>query len=314
MKDIKQISIKRSITNNYATYKIELPHEYLQELELLGEDSTVNITYKNNKLIITKATMKLYNDLSSSEKVAQIHKYRNLYGNGKVGKELISEIEKYFGISYRTVYRALKENVTPDILAETELIDKQSDDNKNIKVFFSKRQVKDKYDYVAGRVAITPSFATAFITGKKLSQIKDMDGALYEPEKSTFHTIAHVIEEEGVKKIILRKPLKVEKVDDIFRCEMPRELIKEIGVDKENTEISIKLSKHTIEVGKPVIKLRKNSKAYNDNYDYSEEVLPLKSEYAAAIINKDLKENSNDINEFSVILETKEDYLVLKNK
>ena len=314
MKDIKKIGIKRSITNNYATYKIELPHEYLQELDLLGEDSSVNIAYKNKKLIITKATKKLYNDLSSSEKIAQIHKYRDMYGIGKVGKELIGDIENYFGISYRTVYRALKENVTSDVLAGTELIDKQSEDNKNIKVFFSQRKVKGKYDYIAGRLAITPTFATAFITGKNLSQINDMDGALFEPDKSTFLSIAQIIEEEDTKKIILRKPLKVNKSTDSYKCEMPREFMKEIGVGKDNTEVNIKLSNGTIEVGKPVEKLRKNSKSYNDNYNYSEEVLPIKTEYATEIANKNSKEKCEDINEFSLILERKEDYLVLKNK
>ena len=315
MNEIKKISIKRSITNNYATYKIELPHEYLQELDLLGEDSSVNIAYKNKKLIITKATKKLYSDFSANEKTAQIHKYREMYGNGKVGKELIGEIEQYFGVSYRTVYRALKEEVAPNVLADTELIDKQSDDNKNIKVFFSKRNVMGKYDYVAGRLAITPTFATAFITGKKISQINDRDGALYEPEKSTFQTIAQISEEDGVKRIVLRNPLKVKKAADIYKCEMPREYISEIGIDKANTDINIKLSKGAVEVTRAVEKLRKNAKAYSDNYNYSEEVLPLKPEYAAAIINKNSKEKSeDDIKEFSVIIETKENCIVIKNK
>ena len=141
-----------------------------------------------------------------------------------------------------------------------------------------------------------------------------MDSKFVLSDKSTFLSIAQIIEEEDTKKIILRKPLKVNKSTDSYKCEMPREFMKEIGVGKDNTEVNIKLSNGTIEVGKPVEKLRKNSKSYNDNYNYSEEVLPIKTEYATEIANKNSKEKCEDINEFSLILERKEDYLVLKNK
>lgn len=134
----KTSNIYVTLTNDIANFKVRLPWNWLQKLGLTETDKEICISYKDKKLVISKAKEVLFANLSKHEKVLQIKKYEQMngYKYDRV-KDLMEEMEEYFKVTYRTIYRYSKENVSLEELENVQLIQEQNENAKNVNIILN---------------------------------------------------------------------------------------------------------------------------------------------------------------------------------
>lgn len=163
----KDGNINISVTNNYCNFKCGIPMEWLKIIDVNSNQKGINISYRDKKLFITKQSYKEFRELSPKEKNLQIKKYELLYSSKyKQKKELISKMEEYYDISYRTAYRHLKETINQNELNDVELIESQKKDSRNINVMYV--QISK---YIIPIITIPTNVAILFLKGKTYDEL-----------------------------------------------------------------------------------------------------------------------------------------------
>lgn len=135
----KSSNVYVSITNNVVNFKVRIPWDWCKEIGITEKEKEINIRYENAKLIIEKANKVLFSDLSKKDKMLQLNKYKELYGNNyEKQKDFFKDLEEYFQITYRTAYRYLNEKILKEDLKQVELLDKQNKHSRNVNLMFRK--------------------------------------------------------------------------------------------------------------------------------------------------------------------------------
>lgn len=165
-KTVNKSNIYLSIVNETANFKMRLPQFWCKEIGINEKEKEICISIEDDKLVIKKATNKLFLKLDKKEKALQIKKYELMNGYKHTKKELIEEMEEYYQVSYRTIYRLLKEEVDLEELENVKLLDKQDPLERNVNVILS--NYKNSIIYT---VSIPTNLAMIFLRGKTYDEL-----------------------------------------------------------------------------------------------------------------------------------------------
>lgn len=160
-----------TVTNGFSNFKLRVPLEWLQLINISEHDKKLNLSYEDKYLYLQKKDIVKFSDLKAKEKALQLRKFELIYEREcETKKELFSKMEEYFGISYRTAYRALKEDVSLEEINNTVLIDKQEDNTSNTNVMFPTVNTDDK-QYIIPTITIPPNLAILLLEGKTYEKL-----------------------------------------------------------------------------------------------------------------------------------------------
>lgn len=176
-----------------ANFKIRLLWDWCKRIGLNEKEKQVCISYEDGKLIIKKAYEKYFTSLTKHEKVLQVKKYEMLYGyKNDVKKELIQSMEEYFNVSYRTIYRLLKEEVSIEEVENVKLMKKQEfNENRNINLMTS--------EYKGSKVnvlTIPTHLAVQFLTGKTYEELNIKNAVDLYPNNVNAPISMRLVEDE----------------------------------------------------------------------------------------------------------------------
>lgn len=156
-----------TITNNVANFKVRLPWEWCKQIGITEEERGICIKYENDKLIIERQNEILFADLSTEDKILQINKYRSLYrAYYDKQKDFISEVEKYFKITYRTAYRYLKKELSTEQLEDVVLMGEQDEHSRNVNIM-----IRSGIESVTATITIPSALAIQFLQGKTCEEL-----------------------------------------------------------------------------------------------------------------------------------------------
>ena len=166
-KTVNQTNIYISIVNETANFKIRLPWTWCKEMGIDTDNKSVCISVEGANLVVKKATDKLFLELNKKEKSMQIKKYLSIYGQKYNKKELMSKMEEYFQVSYRTIYRLLKEEIDEAEIENVELIKNQNSLERNVNIILSNYK-----NSIIATISIPTSLAMIFLNGKTYEELK----------------------------------------------------------------------------------------------------------------------------------------------
>lgn len=156
-----------TITNNVANFKIRVPWDWCKKLGISEAERGICIKYEGDNLIIEKRKEILFTDLSTEDKILQINKYRSLYrAYYDKQKDFISEVEKYFKITYRTAYRYLKQELSAEQLENVKLMGEQNENSRNINLM-----LRSGIETVTATLTIPSALAILFLQGKTSEEL-----------------------------------------------------------------------------------------------------------------------------------------------
>lgn len=182
----KQSNIYVTLTNNVVNFKIRIPWQWCKDIGVTEEDRSICIGYKNNKLCIEKRELNLFSTLDKKEKTLQIKKYMEKYYNENIvlrnissketpskeeiklikkqNKLLIKEMEDYFKVSYRTIYRYMNEEASEEV-RNTDLIEEQDDSIKKVGIIISKHiNERTKTETITATLTIPTNLAILLLS------------------------------------------------------------------------------------------------------------------------------------------------------
>lgn len=137
---IENAKINISITGKHVGFKCILPIDIITALGITATSNTVSLVYNEStyNLEVRKSNKIIFKNLTATEKALQIKKFESIFKEYSSDKaSLIKEMEKYFNVSYRTIYRYLQEPIDDKELENIELIEKQEKLRRNIDIFFT---------------------------------------------------------------------------------------------------------------------------------------------------------------------------------
>lgn len=160
----KEGTINTNIHSNRINFECKtIPLQWFKDIGIY-DDMVINLSIQDNRVIIRKANTKLFKSLSREEKALQVKKYELLYkDNVDTQKKLVSNIAEYFNLSTRTVYRLLKEDINTSEIEEVQLLQKQSTNESNLKLYYNcKRPV----------ISLSKEYACILIKGKPFEELQ----------------------------------------------------------------------------------------------------------------------------------------------
>ena len=157
---IKSDQILLKAIEEYFSISHDIAYRYLQE-DISPEE------LKDVELIDKEHINSKFDDLLKEQKQLQIKKFQQLYEKKfQQKKNLFNAIEEYFSISYRTAYRYLQEDISPEELKDVELIDKQTDVSRNINVMFVNIN-----NVIVPTITIPTNLGVLFLEGKTYEEL-----------------------------------------------------------------------------------------------------------------------------------------------
>lgn len=248
-----------TVTNGFSNFKLRVPLEWLELINVSKHDKKLNLSYEDKYLYLQKKDIIKFSDLKAREKALQLRKFELIYERHcETKKELFSKMEEHFGITYRTAYRILKEDVSLEEINNTVLIDKQEDNTSNTNVMFPTVNTDDK-QYIIPTITIPPNLAILLLEGKTYEKLGIKSASEIYKENFTFPVEMTL----DVKKLLIR----VKRINTLKQNS-------KYDIDKSKTIKFSKLS--TIEKG---LQLRKFESLYLKECENREELFERMKQY-----------------------------------